>query len=430
MAGNPQPRGRPDKGKGREKHDNHRPRQKGEGSVIWVDDPEHKKWRAGGRFWARLNLGIVDGKEKILSHYVASYQEGEVWLARQQHDQRAGLRIADANQTLEGYLRDWLETIRSSVKVGSWEHYESKFRLYVFGDQIARVRLTDLNGQHFALLRERLLKRRSRHKRPLAPKTVKHVLVALHVALQAAVDWMLLGRHPMIGVNHPEVPDYDGPILLPEELAALLAASEGDPLEAFWVLLVSAGMRPGEAIGLTKGALNLDVGFAAILMTRRTRGKPVPETPKSKKGVRTLPLPPMAIDALRRHFDRQRFVMDAAGAAWKEEGLVFTDSTGGAVPYYRLNRQWMYLLRRAGLTYREMYCTRRTYATILRNDPRVSDFIVARVMGHVASSTTDAHYAKVLAAPLLQVAAVVEEQLQRVLEEQRRRGPNGQEAGG
>lgn len=74
----PRPRGRP-----RAKPKPKRPRRKGEGGVYRVEDPQRKRWREGFRWRAELDLGIVDGKRKVLTHYAPTEEAAEEWLAQQ-----------------------------------------------------------------------------------------------------------------------------------------------------------------------------------------------------------------------------------------------------------------------------------------------------------------------------------------------------------
>ena len=65
------------------------------------------------------------------------------------------------------------------------------------------------------------------------------------------------------------------------------------------MLALSTGMRGGELLGLEWRNINLDAGTLDVKQTTTIKGQL--GTPKSKNSVRTLQLPSIALEALRRH---------------------------------------------------------------------------------------------------------------------------------
>ena len=76
--------------------------------------------------------------------------------------------------------------------------------------------------------------------------------------------------------------------------------------------------------------------------------------PKTRHSRRTIPLPALAVDALREHRARQAAERLAAGPAWQDSGLVFTTAHGTPIEPRNLNRHWYGLRDRTG--YRAFGC--------------------------------------------------------------------------
>jgi integrase len=111
-----------------------------------------------------------------------------------------------------------------------------------------------------------------------------------------------------------------------DQLIVLLAATRNDGLHVLWVLLATAGLRVGEALGLKWEDVDLDARRLAVkraLQQRRGVGLVFvePKTPRSRRAV---PLTSIAVEALRDHRDRQTRQL----TAWEDSGLVFTNLRG------------------------------------------------------------------------------------------------------
>ena len=144
------------------------------------------------------------------------------------------------------------------------------------------------------------------------------------------------------------------------EPRALLAAAADDRLRVLWLVLISLGLRRGEALALRWSAIDLDGGTLegrASLQRRRTnevtpsgrrRSTLVEVDPKTEGSVRTLALPDVLVEALRQ----QRRVQTAerlAARTWVDASLGFTTSVGTALEPRNVSRSRERVCERAGL---------------------------------------------------------------------------------
>jgi integrase len=181
--------------------------------------------------------------------------------------------------------------------------------------------------------------------RTLAPATVAKCHGLLLMVLRTAVRARIIAANPAEGVKVPggrnvrpqlvmiSRNDFFGRLLpaIPEEHRALVCVAAG------------AGLRWGECAGLAWGAVDLDrARLRVVQVAVETPAEVVIRPyPKTRAGVRTVPLPPFLVDALRSH----RGEDDP-----EHEALVFDSRVNGPLRRSNFRRRiWLPSLIRAGL---------------------------------------------------------------------------------
>jgi integrase len=85
-------------------------------------------------------------------------------------------------------------------------------------------------------------------------------------------------------------------------------------MHAYFVLAVMLGLRRGELLGLHWSDVDIDGGSLRVVHTlQRVNGALHLVPPKTMSSVRTVPLPALCVDALRRHLARQEKERTDAG---------------------------------------------------------------------------------------------------------------------
>src|SRR6266540_4803421 len=109
-----------------------------------------------------------------------------------------------------------------------------------------------------------------------------------------------------------------------DEARMLLRTAEGDRYEALLPLALSTGMRLGELLGLTWGAVDLERGTVAVVASLQpTSAGLVLAEPKTKRSRRVINVDVRVVTALRRHRAAQLQERLAAGAIWVDRDLAF-----------------------------------------------------------------------------------------------------------
>ncbi|MDQ6849556.1 MAG: site-specific integrase [Actinomycetota bacterium] len=183
-----------------------------------------------------------------------------------------------------------------------------------------------------------------------AASTIRQTYTVLRAILDAAVRDGLVRRNVAAQVARPPVPRTDAAYLSLPQLQALLATTAGTRLHALVLLLVTTGLRRGEALGLGWAAIDLDAGTARVTrsLTRTPAGLAF-TPPKSERSRRTVALPAATVTALREHRRAQAVEQIAAGSAWAGWGLVFCTEIGTPLDPRNVSRWYSTVASRAGV---------------------------------------------------------------------------------
>ncbi|HEU5343152.1 MAG TPA: site-specific integrase [Ktedonobacterales bacterium] len=359
-------------------------RHNGEGSI---------RQRPDGLWEARLTL--PDGRRK--SFYDPSRQVVARRLSEALRDRDRGLPvIGDERQTVEKYLTLWLEQKRSHVRYGTWRRYEQLARRMT--PAIGDLRLTKLSAQHVAQMYARLLAPIADGGAGLGSTTVHHAHVVLRMALDEAVKQGILARNVTDLVTAPQ---QRRPVIQPyseDEAQRLLAAADGDRLQALYTLALSSGLRIGELLALTWRQVDLQAGALRVIATlsRGPEGWTLGE-PKTQHSRRSVMLTPLAIEALRAHRARQVAERLAVADVWADRDLVFCDTLGGFLsPEYISRHAFPRLIARAGVPRRRFHDLRHSCATLLLK-AGVPLKVVSEMLGHTTIAITADVYGHVTA---------------------------------
>ena len=187
------------------------------------------------------------------------------------------------------------------------------------------------------------------------------------------------------------------------EVQQLLSQVSGDRLEAIYIVLLSLGLRRGEALGM----FWQDIDFDRRLITIRRSLKRVRVTPwhmgsdghttrlelgspKTSDSWRTQSLPQPCVEALFRHRAAQAKERLAA-RSWENPNLVFTTPIGTMIDPSNLAKEFAAHTKKAGLGHRNLHQLRHSAATIMLAQG-VPLYDVSRVLGHSTLSVTSDVY--------------------------------------
>ncbi|GAC1629402.1 MAG: site-specific integrase [Chloroflexota bacterium] len=361
-------------------------RSNGEGTIIQRKDGT----------WAAA-LRLEDGNRKWF--YGKTKREVQTKLNDARLLRQQGKLVAEPSQPVSKYLNDWLiNQVKNSRRSKTYDSYALNVRRAM--PYIGRLKLDALKAAHLQQMYGKLLDT------GLSPRSVEQVHGVLRIALRQAVKLGLLHQAPTAATTPPRSERREMRPLDLEEIHTLFASLSDDPLQALWVLLITTGIRLGEATGLIWADLDLREGTVGIRRAaQRKKGKGmVFVEPKTRRSRRLVHLAPGTVAALQAHLDKQKFEASKSGRVWNEDDIVFRSPGGKPLDPGYVRNKLHRALRNAELPIIRVHDLRHTAATYLLSSgthPKV----VQELLGHSSIALTLDTYSHVLVGLQKEVAS-------------------------
>jgi len=373
-----------------------RRRGKGEGSIY-----QH----ASGLWIGRVDCGWRDGKRVRRTVYGKTRRACADALTKVLRDRQQGLLSLTPSQSVDTYLREWLQHVASTIRATTLRSYRQVVDDYLRPD-LGRLRLDRLTPQQVEAFMQQ------RQQQGTSASQVRYARNVLRAALGRAVRLGLVSRNVAALATPPRVTRRTiQPLTVDQARTLLQVASQpfkgpksSTRLSRLGPLVTTAlalGLRVGEALGLSWSDVDFDKGHVVIRQQLQWLSKQPPRLvpPKSDAGRRTVVAPPVVLNALRQLRQQQRRDRLRAGGQWQPlaglDDLVFISRTGQPLHPSTVLRDFQALLTRAGLPRRRLHDLRHSCATLLLAQG-VQPRVVASALGHTDVRLTLQTYAHVL----------------------------------
>lgn len=303
---------------------------------------------------------------------------------------QAGTYIPPSKLTVGEYLDRWLES-RTNIADTTRVTYRHEVRR--IADLLGPRQLLQLQPQEVAAAYAKLTAS------GLSAKTVRNHHALLHKALQDAMRQGVIPRNVADGIELPRVIRPDIETWTATEVRTFLNHIRHHRLYAVWVLAVSTGMRRSEVLGLRWSNVDLKSGRIAtidsLVMVDNQPVLRIGET-KTAGSRRSIILDRAAVSVLAKHRQRQIEERLAAGEAYADRDLVFSNELGEPVNPNWFTRSTAKFAAEAGVPPLTPHrAARHTWAT-LALEAGVHPKIVADRLGHASVSTTLDRYSHVI----------------------------------
>lgn len=342
-----------------------------------------------GKWVGSVHLGYIGGKRKRKTVYGRTRAEVSTKLRAVQRSTDSGLPVSTNDRlTVPAYLQDWLaNTARPRTRASTFAAYRAWIENH-WTRELDRIRLSDLTPQDVNAALDRLAKGDKKAKRkPLSPQSCNHARAVLRTALADAMRWGMVSRNAAELSTPRRVPDREAKSLSADDARALLEGKSGTQAGALYAVAMAAGLRMGEALGLTWDRLDLDAQRCSVMFQLQRRdGDWVLEETKSRTSKRTVALPGFAVEELKAHRERQRDTR--AKAEWD---LCFTRSDGYPLNQASVNRDLHRDLASLGLPDAGFHVLRHSCAGLLLS-MGVPLRVVMETLGHSGISLTASTY--------------------------------------
>ena len=226
----------------------------------------------------------------------------------------------------------------------------------------------------------------------LGPRSIGLTLGRLTAALESALLEGLVVRNVAKLVAPPWYEPTERETWTAEEVLRFLGEASRDRLHAAWRLSLY-GLRRGEVLGLQWDRdIDHEAGTLSIVKTRvLVEGRVIEQDPKTRNGVRTLPLDAELTTALVNLRAVQMAEAEKAGEGYTDSGHVVVDELGAPVHPEWYSDEFGRTSKRAGVKRLVLHEGRHT-ALSLMEKAGVPISVVSRWAGHFDAAFTYRQY--------------------------------------
>jgi len=298
----------------------------------------------GPRWRMRVYVGRdpETGKRKYVTKTFDRKKDADAEATRLERQKDLGVMVVPSKEPLGRYLARWLDDVmRGRVRARTWSDYKGTLRRYILdppdgAPQIGRIRMDRLTGKAIQSLYAHL-----QHSEGLSPRTVRSLHAVVRQGLAYATRQREVARNAAEDVVLPREGKRTIDAMSKADADAFLRAARSDRYYALWAVLLTGGLRPGEALGLLWEDVDLEAGRLHVQRALSRRGvegwRLVP--PKTSRGRRVVVLPSFAVQALKSWRAIQAEERLLLGSEYQDDGFVFSTEFGSPLSGVNLNRR-------------------------------------------------------------------------------------------
>jgi len=352
----------------------------------------HIQGRGDGRWLLKWDAprGIDGKRRQRYKTFKGTKREAENALAKCIAETAGGLAIEPSKATLKECLNLWLtNAAQPRVSPKTFERYTEYCEKHLSPNlgaiKLAKLRPIDIQEYEATALKSGRLN----GKGGLSARTVHHLHRVLFQALKQAVRWQMIIRNPCEAVDPPRPPRREVPHLTQEDLAILLKAARPSHFYPAILLAATTGLRRGEVLALRWSDVDLDGASLAVnLSLEETRKDGIrTKAPKTAKSRRTISLPAITVEELRRHKAQQGEERLKLGLGRSEDVPVFSDPAGEPIRPRDLTKQFGRIVKMSKVRRISFHGLRHTHLTHLLQ-AGIHPKIASERAGHSSVSIT------------------------------------------
>jgi integrase len=285
------------------------------------------------------------------------------------------------------WLVFWLNNYkRLKLKTKTYEVYETQARCNII-PSLGNIPLKDLNSLQIQQFVNTMSQK-------YAPATVRKQYNIINSALEKAVANDMITKNPCKHVELPVLEQKTIKAFTIDEEYMFIENAKGDNLYKLFIVALDSGLRLGELLALTWNDINFETAEISVnknvVYAKDYEGKTknkniivVQDSPKTKSSIRKVQMTQRTIKLLRELREHTSTI------------IVFATQTGNYLNPRNVERSFVRIANKAGISSCNFHSLRHTYATRLFN-LGVPVNVVSKLLGHSKTSTTIDIYISVL----------------------------------
>ena len=275
----------------------------------------------------------------------------------------SGVYQEPCKMTVNEWLDIWLKDYQIGVKDSTAYLYERQAKLYL-RPALGNIPLETLKAHTVQRLYNSLSQEHDGQP-ALSAKTIKNIHGVLHKALQQAVLLNYIRYNPTTAFVLPKIVKKEIHPLTDQQAAQLLNLLKGSKYEIPLTVDLFTGLREGELLGLMWDCVDFEKGTILVnkqLRRSQRKGGTYYFSPPKNNRARSISLAPSVVLLFRLQKLAQNSMRMEAGDAWQENGLVFSNQTGGYLSYRTVYDCFKRIVKKIGSPATRFHDLRHTYA--------------------------------------------------------------------
>ena len=275
------------------------------------------------------------------------------WMSKMRIDNALGLLPTKSNMTVNELSKIWIESKKEEVTPQVLYGIERRFDKYLY-ESLGKYKVQDLTRE---ILEDFYVKNMSN----LADGTINIFVSNMKTMLDFAVDSRILMHNPHDRVKvkkRRKIKKVDSYTISDQKKIVEYLSSHYKPYHALFYLLISTGLREGEAAALKWTDLNMETGELSIERTTARIGGHVvvQEHPKTASSVRTIFVPKKVLTYLETY---KHTVKEVSGGGT----YIFLNHRGNLYNATVLRSRWIKICAELDIPYKVIHSLRHTFAT-------------------------------------------------------------------
>lgn len=336
-------------------------------------------------YQARLTFVDFSGQRQWVSGTFPTRKLATEFLVSQKAARQQGQYIAPSRITLGEYAEQWLERHAQSWASSTAYTRRKQWEKHL-APRLGGMRLTSITRATCQFVVDDL------GKAGLGPQSIRNYHALMSGILGSALDDELIPRNPALRLVMPDQKPREMHIWNQDQVRHFLTSTATAPNHALYYLMLTTGLRLGEAMALRWSNVNLRLGKVSITdtMRRQESGRFLPEAGTKTKRPRTISLTASCLRALEAHKAEQDASRQVA-PVWDIRGFVFANSEGQPLGHLALVAAIDADIQAAGLPRLTPHQFRHTAISILMA-LGVHPTVVAQIAGHQQIAMTIGTY--------------------------------------
>lgn len=234
----------------------------------------------------------------------------------------------ESKLTVKEFMLQWLDLyVKNQLSPTTVQHYIDQTEKYIipkFGNiYLQQLKNIDIQKWVFDLQKGSPLTGK-----PLAPKTIKNIMLNLSAAMKKAVMLDLIPKNPCDNITMPKLERFEPDVYSMEEVNKMLDCAKNTDLYLPLMIEICIGLRRGELLALKWHHIDFENGYLTVEENLVTvDNKRITKAPKTKSGRRSIQIPSTLLDLLRdtknnRHAgDNDYVICQKDGSPYKSDSF-------------------------------------------------------------------------------------------------------------